>query len=345
MDTDPAVAVFVEFVEEIVGAFGQFANPGFQVAGHEKVHLEIVVQAAQHLLCRCAQGIAMFLGEIEAKVEMGGQPVDERQYDNQAHRPQPGSPALSGQLLCRQVSPGKVKEEEDDAEDIEQIAAVYHPAADAAIVEIDAEHADIIVRAGAEDGQGADVSKTAIENKTGKGCDDKGNDGIGGEAAAPNADGGEHPGQENQPQVTADRCSRIDAALAGKPLNTKEVDQGREQGYQYDDQAGEVFPEDQPAPGEGDGLQGLVCSHAELIREAAHRDRGGQQEQDPGGQLEEFVQGGIAKGQDVGIGKNEEQQPVQEQEDDDGDITEKTAKELAKLFFTYCPHRHESMAL
>ena len=63
------------------------------------------------------------------------------------------------------------------------------------------------------------------------------------------------------------------------------------------------------------------------------------QEQDPGRQLEEFLERGIPIGKDIRIGKDEEEEPIQQQESDDRDITGKAAKKLTKFFFANGPHR------
>jgi hypothetical protein len=54
--------------------------------------------------------------------------------------------------------------------------------------------------------------------------------------------------------------------------------------------------------------------------------------------LKEPVKSSIAKIEDI-ILKNKKHQSIYQKENDDGDITGKTAEKLAEFFFTNGPHR------
>ena len=170
-------------------------------------------------------------------------------------------------------------------------------------MKIDPQHPDIIIETGCEDWQGADGAEAAVKQETGESGYDKGDYCVGGKAAAPNADGGKDGGQHQQADIAACGCAGVDASLSRKALDTKEIDQGRHQGDDYDDEAGQVFTHYQPAAAERRGLEGLKSPHPELVGKAAHGDGGDQQQQDPGGQLKELVEGSVPERQDIGIGK------------------------------------------
>ena len=106
------------------------------------------------------------------------------------------------------------------------------PAADAAVMEIDPQHPDIIVKARRKYRQCADRPKSAIQDKTGKRACDEGYHRIVRNAAAPDTDRGKYGRKTNQPDIASDGTAGIDPALTRQLLDTKEIDQGRQKGDQ-----------------------------------------------------------------------------------------------------------------
>src|SRR5262249_31731628 len=155
----------------------QFPDTGLQVAGEEELDLDIIVKATQHLLCWGAQGIALFLREVEPGMKVGGGEIDKHQRQHPYEGLYPCPSVSSYQLPLLQVPACQIKKKKDNAYDIQEVADIHDAAADAAIVKIDAEHPDVIIESGAEGGQRADGAESAIEQEAGEGSHDKSHDG------------------------------------------------------------------------------------------------------------------------------------------------------------------------
>ena len=84
MNPDPAVTIFIEFLEQFVGAFGEFANTRFEVAGEVKVDLDIVVYFFQQFPGGGAEGISFLGGEVQPRMKARSQQVQGgQQYDRE----------------------------------------------------------------------------------------------------------------------------------------------------------------------------------------------------------------------------------------------------------------------
>ncbi|MEY4892766.1 MAG: hypothetical protein RIQ34_1378, partial [Bacteroidota bacterium] len=127
-------------------------------------------------------------------------------------------------------------------------------------------------------------------------------------------------------------------SLVGRQLIDRiSIEGGGQQGDGYDEEGGQVFAPDDAGQGDGLGLEDLVGAGAELVGEAAHGNGGDEEEQDPGGQGEEGVEGGIAVVEQVVV-EYEEYESVHGQEDPDGQVSGKSGEELSEFFFTNGPH-------
>lgn len=115
------------------------------------------------------------------------------------------------------------------------------------------------------------------------------------------------------------------------------IKDGGDQGDDHNQQGGQVFTGDDPEGGDGLGLEDLVGAGAELFGEAAHGDGGDQEQEDPGCQGEEGVEGGVAVVEEVVV-EDEEGESVHDQKDPDGQVSGESGEELSEFFFTNGPH-------
>src|SRR5687768_1563584 len=107
---------------------------------------------------------------------------------------------MSG-LSFQQIAIGKDQKEQDNAEKINNIPAVDHTPANAAVMEVDAQHFDVIIGARLKGGNAADGVEPAVQHKAQKCAGNKGYYRVIGNAAAGNADGHKYAGQKNKPDV------------------------------------------------------------------------------------------------------------------------------------------------
>src|ERR1700743_3114430 len=125
-------------------------------------------------------------------------------------------------------------------------------------MKIDPQHVKVIIGACWQTRQPADRAKATIKDKTGKGRDHKCDHRVGVKTAAPQTDGSKDSRQEKQPDIAADRCTRVDPSLSGKCLNAKKIDQGRQKSDDDDEKTGQVLSYDQAGAGERERLQDIT---------------------------------------------------------------------------------------
>ena len=93
------------------------------------------------------------------------------------------------------VATGEELKEKDHRGKIHQVTAVDHTAADAAVVEIDAKHFNIVVGSRGKSRDPADGIKSIVHEKTGKGTEQESYHGILGKAAGANTDRRKYSGK------------------------------------------------------------------------------------------------------------------------------------------------------
>jgi len=84
-------------------------------------------------------------------------------------------------------------------------------------------------------------------------------------------------------------------------------------------------------------LEDLVGAGPEFIGEATHGDGGDQEQEHPGCQGEEGVEGGVAVVEQVVV-EDEEDKSVHDEKGADGEVAGETGEELSEFFFTNRPH-------
>ena len=204
-------------------------------------------------------------------------------------------------------------------------------------MKFDPGHIDVIIEGTGEYGELADGLCTVVDGGASEGGEQEGGYGVGGQATAIDADGREYAGQEDESDIGPEGGAGIDCLVGSELIDGDAIKGGGDQGDDDHDKGGPVFSEYDAKGGDGLGLKDLVGAGSEFIGEAAHSDGGDQEQEHPGSQGEEGVEGGIAVVEQVVV-EDEEGKSVHDQEGADGEVSGETGEELSEFFFTNGPH-------
>jgi len=233
---------------------------------------------------------------------------------------------------------GNEEKKNNDSGKVDDVSQVYDPPADTAVMEIDPQHFKVIICPCLKYLQFAESIKAIVQQVAYKCACYESHHRIIGKAAGANAYGSKYSPEENQSHIAACCSANIDTAGYAQLLNRISIDNGGRQCANNDEQGAEEFTPNDLGGFEGKCAQQFKTALFVFIGQAAHGNGGYQEQQHPGCQAEIVVQRSITKVKDIAIGKNEQQQSVDQQEYSQCNIPRKTAEKLLPFFFADHPH-------